>query len=154
MLQVLGEPLSRQMDFAQRISIGGGAQIASSWREAFHALGAAAEVQAIQNRLARDRYWKTASDLAEEFSLQSDAGLALCFDIAVQNTVTPQMKTEVHRQADGQPEKARMHALAAVVAAHAKAEYQHDVLARKMTFVEGRGEIHGAKYDLGCWGLC
>jgi hypothetical protein len=46
-----------------------------------------------------------------------------------------------------------MRALAEVVAEHARAEYRHDVLARKMTFVEGRGSIHGAHYDLSCWGL-
>ena len=44
---------------------------------------------------------------------------------------------------NGESENLKMKTLAQVAADHAKDEYRHDVLTRKMTFVEGQGPSTG-----------
>jgi Putative peptidoglycan binding domain len=153
MIRILGRPRSDQMAFASEISIQGGEKIRPEWAACFKALGDTVEVQQIENRIAKDKYWQAALNLIDEFDLKSDRAMALCFDIVVQITVTDQIKAEVHERADGKPENVKMKALAGIVADHAKREYQNDVLTRKMTFVDGQGAVHGDKYDIGCWGI-
>ena len=152
-VRILGLGRSDQMAFAREISIQGGEKIKPEWSECFHTLGGATEVQQIENRIAKERYWQAALNLIGEFDLHSDRAKALCFDVVVQNTVTSQMKAEIHHRADGQPENVRMKTLAEVVADHAIPRYRKDVLTRKMTFVDGQGAVHGDKYDIGCWGI-
>jgi Putative peptidoglycan binding domain len=153
MVRILGLQRPDQMKFATEISIQGGQKIRPEWAACFKALGDTLEVQQIENRIAKDRYWQAASNLFGEFGLASERAKALCFDIVVQITVTGQIKAEVHASADGKSENVKMKTLAEVVADHAKDEYRHDVLTRKMTFVDGQGAVHGDKYDIGCWGI-
>jgi hypothetical protein len=152
-VRILGLSRADQMAFAREISIEGGQKISPEWAGCFKALGDTPEVQQIENGIAKDRYWQSALNLIGEFDLESDQAKALCFDIVVQNTVTGQMKADIHDRADGEPENVKMKALAQVVAGHAKPKYQHDVLTRKMTFVEGQGAVHGDQYDISCWGI-
>jgi len=152
-VRILGLPRADQMGFAREISIEGGEKIRPEWAACFKALGDTVEVQQIENQIAKDRYWQAALNLIGEFDLESDRAKALCFDIVVQITVTGQMKADIHDRVDGESENVKMKALAEVVANHAKAEYRHDVLSRKMTFVDGQGDVHGGKYDITCWGI-
>lgn len=150
---VLAQDRDDQMDFARSISTSGGNSLKSDWSAAFRRLGDAPEVQAIENRIAEERYWKAAQRLITEFDIESDAGKALCFDIVVQITVTDAIRADIHRLGDGKPELERMRVMAQTVANHANLTYYKDVLSRKMSFVDGRGVVHGDKYDLSCWGI-
>jgi hypothetical protein len=82
---VLSGSLAKQMQWAQDITIGRfGTKMLPEWAEAFSQLGDFPEVQAIQlNRV--QRYWDIALRDADAFRLQSEIGISLCFDIAVQN---------------------------------------------------------------------
>jgi len=40
-----------------------------------------------------------------------------------------------------------------VIPEHADQKYFNDVLKRKMTFVTGRGKVHGDLYDITCLGI-
>src|SRR5207253_8685255 len=137
-------PRPAQMIFAQSISIDNGERIQPQWESAFKALGEAPEVQEIENTHAQ-HYWEAGLHFANAFTLQSERGLALCFDIAVQNRVTDGMITEVQQKigsgAVSEPEK--MQIIAHVVADHANPIYYNDVLKRKMTFATGQGTVHG-----------
>lgn len=153
MVRVLNLPRPAQMTFAQEISIDGGERIEPAWAVAFKRLGSTPEVQAIENAHA-SHYWVAGLRYATLFGgLTSERGLALCFDIAVQNTVTDAMISEIQNQVAGLPELDSMQVIAQVVADHANPTYYNDVLKRKMIFLTGQGPVHGDRYDIGCWGI-
>lgn len=85
LLDVIDGSSKEQMNWANRISIGRRRyRILGEWEDAFEKLGSFPEVQAIQVQRAQ-RYWDIAKEDASRFSLRTEAGIALCFDIAVQN---------------------------------------------------------------------
>jgi hypothetical protein len=151
MVDILTKPLPAQMVWAQSISSNGGEHIAPAWTAAFKALGDTPEVQEIENIHAQ-HYWDAGMGFAKNFALKSEAGLALCFDIAVQNRMSAAMIDEIQRQTAAS-EKEKMCVIANVVADHANPRFRQDVLTRKMTFVVSQGEVHGDRYDIGCWGI-
>ena len=154
MQQILTQPRSAQMDFALSISRNDGDAIEQSWAAAFASLGNAPQVQAIENRHAQ-HYWDSGLRFARLFGLESENGKALCFDVAVQNTITDAMIAEVQKKIGSQPmaESEKIQIVAHVVADHANPKYYNDVLRRKMTFATGQGKVHGELYDVGCWGI-
>jgi len=151
---VLKQPLASQMAWARSISTNGGNSIASQWAAAFKALGQAPEVQQIENEHVQ-HYWLAGMQFVADFGLTSEKGLALCFDIAVQNTVAHDMIDEIEQNIapPGMSETDKMRVIAHVVAGHANPKYYTDVLTRKMTFVTGQGAVHGDRYDITCWGI-
>jgi hypothetical protein len=126
--------------------------IAGQWSAAFKVLGNTPEVQQIENQHAQ-HYWDAGAQLAASFGLTSEAGQALCFDIAVQNIVTHAMFTEIVAKTDQCTNEADKIQIIAHVADHANPKYYSDVLKRKMTFVIGQGNVHGDLYDITCWGI-
>jgi hypothetical protein len=143
-----------QMVWARGISTNGGENIAAPWDAAFKALGATREVQSVENAHAQ-HYWNAGLQFAADFGLQSEAGLALCFDIAVQNTVTDDMIAEIQQRIGGQgmDESDKMQIVAHVVAEHANPKYFNDVLKRKLMFATGQGTVHEDLFDISCWGI-
>lgn len=113
---------------------------------------AKSKVLSIQNSHAQ-HYWIAGLNFANQFGVQSEPALALCFDVAVQNRVTHPMIDEILQQVGGADEVGRMRSIAHVVAAHANPKYFNDVFQRKMTFVNGQGTVHGDRYDISCWGI-
>jgi hypothetical protein len=153
MIDVLGMTRPAQMSFARDISISDGEKIKPDWAGAFARLGDSAEVQDIENAHA-NHYWAAGLRYAGLFGkLQSERGLALCFDIAVQNTVTDAMISEIQQKISGISEPDNLQIIAHVVADHSNPTYFNDVLKRKMTFATGQGKVHGDLYDIGCWGI-
>ena len=153
-LAVLGQPFPAQMAWARNLSINNGNAIAPPWSAAFSNLGAAPEVQQIENEHAQ-HYWNAGVEYAQTFGLQSEAGMCLCFDIATQNKVTDEMIGQIHLllapiRGD---EPAMMRAIANVIADHASSQFKADVLSRKMTFATGQGRVHGDNYDIKSWGI-
>jgi hypothetical protein len=151
---VLARPRPLQMIWARGISRNCGENIDSAWAAAFKALGDTPEVQDLENVHAQ-HYWNAGLPFAEDFGLQSEAGLALCFDIAVQNRVTDDMIAEIQQRIgdQGMSEPDKMQIVAHVVAEHANPTYFNDVLKRKLTFATGQGTVHGDLFDIGCWGI-
>jgi hypothetical protein len=85
-------------------------------------------------------------------------GIALCFDIAVQNggidSDTEERRiTRWLEDNPGASERDRRVRIADVVAENAKAQYVEDVRARKRTIATGEGEVHGARYATSDWGI-
>ena len=154
MNRILALPRPAQMDFARSISISGGERIQPQWAAAFKALGSDPAVQDIENAHAQ-HYWNAGQRFANQFTLQSENGQALCFDIAVQNTVTDGMIAEIQQKigGPGTSEQEKMQIVAHVIADHANPNFFNDVLKRKMTFATGQGKVHGDLYDITCWGI-
>ena len=154
MRNILGMSLPAQMTWARSISAAGGNSIVQPWSDAFAELGTFPEVQDIENEHAQ-HYWNAGLHFAQTFGLQSEAGLALCFDIAVQDSVSDALIAQIQQQlgACAGNESAMMKVIASEIANEANPKYQAVVLARKMTFATGQGLVNGDNYDIRCWGI-
>jgi hypothetical protein len=142
-----------QEAFANRLSLGRTRyKVLPEWADAFEKLGSFEEVQAIQLR-GVDRYWNIAERDAERFGLTTELGMALCFDIAVQNGGIDRGTEEnsIRRRLAQEPpadEKGKRLVIADVVAENSKPAYVEDVRSRKRTIASGGGQVHGAHYTL------
>jgi Putative peptidoglycan binding domain/Glycosyl hydrolase family 46 len=152
-LAVLQMDHAGQMQWAYSISVGNGERILPDWSDAFAALGAVPEIQAIQLGRVQSRYWSRAAADAAALNIQSEPGQALCFDIAVQNGGLDAGEMSAIRQQKPTSESALLKVVAEVVADHARPKYRQDVLDRKMTFATGSGTVHGDQYDVSGWGI-
>ena len=157
MRRVLALTREAQMRWADGISIGNKRRVQESWENAFEGLGAREEVQVIQLERV-GKYWDRAAKDAARFGLRSELGLALCFDIAVQNGGIDTKKEEriIRGWQAGNPgaSEAELRAVIAdTVADNSLREFAEDVRARKKTFATGQGQIHGAltRWRIGGW---
>jgi hypothetical protein len=120
-------------------------------------LGQFSQVQQIQRQAARDHYFTPALDTARKFTLASELGLALCFDIHVQNggigTDAQSDIDEALAATKFASELATRVIIANAVANNAQSEFRNDVRRRKLTLATGQGMVHGANYVLENWGL-
>ena len=133
-----------------RQRVAGGA-VADDVRE----LGAMAEVQAEQMLRVREDYLEPAIRTAKKLGFRSELGLALCFDVHVQNggIGTGIRKSMQQKFQAGMAELERRKAVANLVADGLGEKWKEDVRARKLTIATGVGEVHGKKYVLENWGL-
>jgi hypothetical protein len=98
-----------------------------------------------------------ARTLAARFGLRTERGLALMYDVVVQNgTIVAKTATAI-RAARAEQERALGRALterefleimAVAVADAAIPRWRADVLARKMCIVHGAGIVHGSRVNL------
>jgi hypothetical protein len=158
LLGVLSMPLVEQLAFADSISYGPKkAQLSDPWRLGFELLGEDRRVQAIQLVAAEEDYWVPAVQTAAKFGLTTELGLALCFDIHVQNGgIKLATRKILKSQLEADPpatECARRVIIARAVAMAASARWQADVLSRKMAIATGSGTVHGTSYRLSEFGL-
>ncbi len=146
--------VKQQTEFLDSISIPPGKhRLADPWRIAFDRLGGMPEVQEIQRRFAFKRYMDPAKKTFRQLGLTSELGLALCFDIHVQNgSIKPAAMAAINASgARGEP--ALRAAIANAVADQSREQYREDVRSRKMAIATGKGTVHGMKLDLADWGL-
>jgi hypothetical protein len=126
------------------------------WAAAFAKLGDHEGVRAIQIERA-GKYFDIARRDADNLGLESEIGLSLTFDIAVQNGgVSSDERSEIERKtaaAGASSELERRVIVANVVAENSIDRWVENVRARKRTIANGAGEVHGARYDLADWGL-
>jgi len=118
-------------------------RIIPEWAELFEALGNTPEFQRIQLD-AQEGVINQAQRIFNEFGLTTERGLALAFDIAVQNwnvKVDPGIN-------DAMTEMERLLAIVEAVGEQANPKWKEDVLSRKLTIAEGTGTVHGIEYDL------
>jgi hypothetical protein len=155
LLAVLRAPLAEQMAFADEVSIPPKkVRLAEPWRSRFDWFGTFPEVQAEQLRRARESYWEPALATARQFGLQTELGLALAFDVHVQNGGVKAAAARVIRDAVPLGSELELRRLVAnAVADQSSARWRDDVRQRKLAIAEGHGVVHGERLVLRNWGL-
>jgi hypothetical protein len=158
LLRVLKQPLPQQLAFADSLSQGSNKlQLAEPWRSAFGVFGTFPEVQAAQLAVADTNYFQPALKTASTFGLKTELGLALAFDIHVQNGgIKAAAQSQIQAQLAQKPaasEQDLREIIANAVADAASATYRNDVRTRKLTLATGAGTVHGATLALQNWGL-
>ena len=158
LLSKLGKTWPEQLQWANSISIGSNkVRVEEPWERAFATLGSDPAVQEIQLRRVK-KYWDTGDRDANRFHLKTEAGIALCFDIAVQNggidndTEARRILTWINDN-PGASERDVLVRIADVVAENSRPQYVEDVRKRKRTIAKGDGEVHGARYATRDWGI-
>lgn len=153
---VLQRPTSEQIAWGGGVSEGASRQsLRGEWAAAFRRLGELPEVKEIQLNYTAP-YWKRARADASRFDLATELGLALCFDIAVQNggidaaRHDPDIRAQL--QAGGAVPERRVRAVIAEVVAR-RSNFPEAVRRRKMTLAAGEGEVNRARYSTATWGL-
>ncbi|HVR62357.1 MAG TPA: peptidoglycan-binding domain-containing protein [Polyangia bacterium] len=152
---VLRAPIAEQLTWARSIQHSALRQLDEPWNGMFRALGRRPECRALQVAFA-DRRFQAAQALCREYSLWSERGVALMFDIVVQNgPIGPLVQAQIQRDCETMNgldrdalELARMRSIARRRSAVCKPELAGDVLARKMIIADGVGRLHGRSYDL------
>jgi peptidoglycan hydrolase-like protein with peptidoglycan-binding domain len=157
LLQVMRALRADQLAWADPLSLGASkARLAEPWRTAFWRFGSYPEVQAVQLRRV-DGYFDPAVRDARALGLKTELGVALCFDVHVQNgsiSSSAMREIEAQQAAHRVKDERELRILVAhAVAGSARAPYQADVLSRKLTVATGTGVVHGATFVLRNWGL-
>jgi hypothetical protein len=158
LIRVLQQKRSEQLYWANSISIGTKKyRVEQTWEDAFEKLGTFPEVQAVQLQRVNN-YWDIAVRDSERFRLETEMGIALCFDIAVQNGGIDFCKEErrIGRWLDSNPgatDRDRRVLIADVVAENSRPKYVEDVRQRKRAIATGEGDVHRAKYATRYWGI-
>ncbi|WP_216324498.1 hypothetical protein [Deinococcus aestuarii] len=152
----LAGPPAAQAAFAAGLQ-GADGQLQPRWKGRFVRLGLHAPFQDVQLEAAGTRL-EAAKGLAREYGLGTERGLALMFDIITQNGGIAARTRGAIKEAEaaerarlGRPlgEVERLDIIARQRAAAASPRWRGDVLARKLTIVQGRGTVHGTRWDLG-----
>ena len=154
---VLDRDARTREEWANAIAVGEGRyRLLPEWTAAFEKLGSFPEVQEIQIAAA-GRFWVRAQLDAQALDLKTERGLALCFDIAVQNGgVSRPAKERIKRRlerGDCHRECDRLLIIADVVAELSVPPYVEDVRSRKRTLAAGEGTVHGIRYETRTWGV-
>ena len=154
---VLASSSAEQLSFANSISLGSSkVNILPEWKQAFFKLGLDPSVQAIQIQHT-EPFLNIALRDVQRFNVLNELGLALCFDIAVQNGGIDQTETSrIRKKIDQNPPTTQLELrtiIANVVAENSRPRFIEDVRKRKLTFATGRGSVHGSQFDLKTWGL-
>jgi peptidoglycan hydrolase-like protein with peptidoglycan-binding domain len=153
--EIMRNTPDQQKQWADSVSING--RLAPPWRQQFQALGDFPEVRQIQRKRAHDEYYVPCLTTASTFGLRSELGIALCFDIHVQNgTINSTARSLIQDELTDNPtpdESTLRRIIANAVADAANAAFRDDVRSRKMAIATGNGLVHGAAFDLSNWGL-
>jgi peptidoglycan hydrolase-like protein with peptidoglycan-binding domain len=158
LLRVVRASKAQQLTFADSISLGASKEkLAEPWRSAFRRFGELDEVQAVQIALADRGYFRPAVQTARALRLKSELGIALAFDIHVQNgSVSARAREQVRQQLAQHPvdhEREVRVIIANAVANQSRPQFREDVRSRKLTIATGAGAVHGSTYVLRNWGL-
>jgi hypothetical protein len=91
----------------------------------------------------------------QSLGLQTELGLALCFDIHVQNGGITRARQAIQAEIGGRrlAESTVRKIIATKVADSASPRFREDVLSRKMTMATGAGRVHGENFVTSDWGV-
>ncbi|WP_200305948.1 D-Ala-D-Ala carboxypeptidase family metallohydrolase [Paracraurococcus ruber] len=158
LMDILDAPKARKLAWADDISRGASkGAVDPHWEAAFKRLGASPEARRAQMLRAYTVYWQAARSLAALVvggGAMTALDAALFFDIAVQNSVSAEERAALAALATGGTAGAeRRAAVARIIADGSSARFRADVLARKLTFSQSQGTVHGSRYSLDVWGL-
>jgi hypothetical protein len=152
LLEMIDAPPARQEAWA--VSISQGERLAEPWHTNFALFGRFPEVQAAQRACAREEYFVPALRTAAALNLTSELGVALTFDIHVQNGgVKRAIREALVPKRPGEPEQPLREALANAVADASIPRFREDVRSRKLTIARGGGHVRGIQVNLLNWGL-
>lgn len=129
--------------------------LAEPWKNMFAIFGSFPEVQQEQLKHVQSDYMAPAIKTAKRLRLKSELGLALCFDIHVQNGgIKKSAMDQITQLSQGSASEAALRqTIANAVADAASQKYREDVRGRKLTVATGQGKVHGHDYLLENWGL-
>lgn len=131
--------------------------IVEPWKTVFQRLGSDPLFKNIQDRAAyRDYFENRALKIVEAFGLKSERGLALAFDIAVQNgsvkaSAKARIEEEVAKLGGSVREEDLLIIIAEQVALQSDPQWQDNVRRRKMAIATGQGKGNGV--DVGKFNL-
>ena len=154
-LRVMNSSPQEQEHWANAVTVEG--RLAEPWRTDFDRLGRFPEIMEEQRRVAREGYFVPSLNMARSCGLKTELGLALCFDIQVQNGgIKEKARTAIQQVLSqnspfGEQELRRI--IANAVADDASPKYKEDVRQRKLTIANGAGTVHKYNYVLENWGL-
>lgn len=153
--RICAMPLAQQLVWANSISGGHDmSTVRADWLRAFACIGEDPIVKHIQMQRAYDKFFVPAAISARKLRLKSELGVALAFDVHVQNGG---FKTDAYAMSahlgTSTPELERRLKLTEEVANSALPRWQTDVRERKLSIARGKGLVHGASYVLRSWGL-
>jgi hypothetical protein len=129
--------------------------LAEPWRTMFRGFGSHPEVQAEQMKHVQSDYMNRAIQTAKSLGFASELGLALCFDIHVQDGgISVDGTTEIQQnRTPGMSEADLRVVVANAVADNAKPEWAADVRSRKLAIATGQGIVHGHNFVMQNCGL-
>ncbi len=154
LLNLMTAPPDFQKRWADERTLAHGA-LAEPWHSMFATFGSFPEVQQAQLRHVQNEYMTPAIQTARQLRMTSELGLALCFDIHVQNgSIKPAAMKQIEAKSNSKTPEAELRKIVAnAVADFSKAKWKEDVRRRKLTIATGQGRIHGHNYLLDNWGL-
>ena len=155
LLAILAAPLAEQLAFADSVSIGAKkVRLAEPWLSGFDLFGKLPEVRAEQLRRAREDFFDPCVGTAAGFGLASERGLALAFDIHVQNgSIKRAAAAEILAAPRPANEAALRRRIANAVADASAARFREDVRSRKLAIADGAGAVHSEAFVLEHWGI-
>jgi hypothetical protein len=147
---LLAAPRAEQLAWARSLQ-DARHRVCEPWRGYLKTLARHEEFQRLQERAA-GRLLGLSRRLCATYRVRSQRALALMFDIVVQNggigvVVAARIARDLARLGDP-AEMARLRVVALRRAEAANPRWTDDVRARKLTIAEGRGVVHGRRYDL------
>jgi len=131
-------------------------KILDVWADAFERLGSDPRVQEIQLQRTQKFFDRAELD-RQHFNVQNELGLALCFDIAVQNggidpTERARIQNKINQNHPATQQDLRI-IIANVVAENSNPTFIQDVKKRKLTIATAQGTVHGSNFAVKTWGL-
>jgi hypothetical protein len=154
LLGLMSDSPEQQTIWADEHTLADGSLV-QPWRQMFAVFGSFPEVQEEQMKRVASDYLEPAILTARKLSLSTELGLALCFDISVQNGgIKRAAMAEIQQgTVPAMSEPALLVLIGNAVADNARAKFQEDVRRRKLTIARGQGSVHGHNYVLENWGL-
>src|SRR5581483_10167856 len=134
LLEVMGASRDTQTRWADRHTEDNGSLV-EPWHSLFATFGSVPEVRCEQLRLVQCKYMQPAIKTAKKLRFSSELGLALCFDIHVQNGgVKKSQLDRINETSDSPRIESEVRAqLANIVADTALPRWRNDVRSRKLT---------------------
>jgi hypothetical protein len=153
-ISIMKAPNDEQKSWANSLT-GSNGMLVQPWRSMFQAFGSFPQVQEEQLRHVQADYMDPAINTAKKLGFISELGLALCFDIHVQNGgIKAAAMTQIKQSMlPEMPELDLRKIVANAVADFAQQRWSEDVRRRKLVIAIGQGNVHGHSYVMQNMGL-
>lgn len=157
LIRIMRAPWSEQRLWADAVSLGKKkVRLAEPWHSCFAVLGEDPGVQQLQLDLVDEDYFQPARKTAAAQGLTTELGIALAFDIHVQNGgIKAAARSEIAEALAKRPpqhERDTRLVIADAVANQSSAKWREDVRTRKRAIATGKGTVHGMNLELRNWG--
>jgi hypothetical protein len=154
LLQLMSASKTDQTTWANAHTLANGGLV-PPWRAMFATFGGFPAVQAEQIKHVQADYLMPAIKTAKQLGFASELGLALAFDIHVQNGgITNTASAAIAQQSSSGVAESDLRVIVAnAVAGSSRPAFMEDVRQRKLTVATGQGQVHGHNFVLESWGL-